>query len=103
MKKMIFALAILTLLAFTLVHAEDRLSLVQAHKALDRDDLMCKKSDISKNGMVSGADYALVKPDLGRNDCSGENRWCERKDVNRDHFVDSNDLEMIRSKFGCTY
>ena len=60
----------------------------------------CNFADINGDSTVSIRDVSLMRPNLGRTNCSAGNNWCDFSDLNRDGKVDGSDASLIRSKIG---
>ncbi len=51
-----------------------------------------KFSDISNDSIVNFADFSRLTAELPGDNCGDENCWCNGADINRDTFVDFDDL-----------
>ncbi len=53
--------------------------------------------DINQDGSVNGLDFAIMRQEMGRNDCSASP--C-KSDLNSDGVVDDKDKEILKSQYG---
>jgi len=97
------------LMVFALVGLLMSLSLVMAIK-LNTDTSfaegrwekhMCKRTDISNDGMVGVYDAGMVKSSYGMDNCNWRNRWCNKADVSHSGTVNELDAQLVKAFYGC--
>jgi len=57
-------------------------------------------TDANKDGKVDLGDFIILRNNMGRNDCSLENSWCNGADMDKDGRVGMVDFILLRQNFG---
>ena len=70
-----------------------------------KPDYNCSIADVNNNKAVDSADFGLWQRNYHPEDywvCENSNHWCEYADINKDGFVNTEDLAIITANMGRT-